>query len=57
MKPYPSELWFYDDYMVHCRVITYYSKNNVRKEYYKFYYKDVRQLLLEHHYTRLRYME
>ena len=41
----PSELWFYDDYMVHCRVITYYSKNNVRKEYYKFYYKDVRQLL------------
>ena len=45
MKPYPSELWFYDDYMVHCRVITYYSKNNVRKEYYKFYYKDVRQLL------------
>ena len=38
MKPYPSELWFYDDYMVHCRVITYYSKNNVRKEYYKFYY-------------------
>lgn len=44
-KPSPCELWFYDDYMVQYCERRYYSKNNIRKEYYKFYYKDITRCL------------
>ncbi|MCM1543142.1 MAG: hypothetical protein NC121_18045 [Blautia sp.] len=40
-KPSPCELWFYDDHMVQYCERRYYSKNNIRREYYKFYYKDI----------------
>lgn len=36
MKPYPSELWFYDDYMVHCRVILITAKIMLEKSIINF---------------------
>lgn len=39
--PSPCELWFYDDYIVQYCEKRYYDKRQVRKEYYKFYYKDI----------------
>lgn len=44
-KPSPCELWFFDDYMVQYCERRYYKKNNIRKEYYKFYYKDIKRCL------------
>lgn len=39
--PSPCELWFYDEYLVQYCERRYYSKRNIRKEYYKFFYKDI----------------
>lgn len=44
-KPSPCELWFYEEYIVQCCEKRYYNKNNIRKEYYKFYYKDIKRCL------------
>lgn len=44
-KPSPCELWFYDDYIVQYCERRYYNKNNIRREYYKFYYKDIKRCL------------
>jgi hypothetical protein len=44
-RPSPCELWFYDDYLVQYCERRYYSKNNIRREYYKFFYKDVSKCL------------
>jgi hypothetical protein len=40
-RPSPCELWFYDDYLVQYCERRYYNKRNIRREYYKFYYKDI----------------
>lgn len=40
--PSPFEIWFYDDYLVIYREKHYYSKSVIRKEYDKFYYKDIK---------------
>lgn len=41
--PSPFELQFYDEYLIIYRESHYYSKRVVRKEYDKFYYKDIKQ--------------
>lgn len=41
--PSPFEIWFYDDYLVLYREKHYYSKKVTRKEYDKFYYKDIKK--------------
>lgn len=43
--PSPCELWFYENYLVQYCPKRYYSKNNIRKEYYKFNYKDIKRCL------------
>jgi hypothetical protein len=40
-RPSPCELRFYDDYLVQYCERRYYNRRNIRKEYYKFYYKDI----------------
>lgn len=42
-KPSPCELWFYDDYLILYRPKVYYSKNNIRQEWYKYNYKDIKK--------------
>lgn len=44
-RPAPCELWFYDDYLVHHYEKLYYNKKCIRKEYSKFYYKDIKRCL------------
>ena len=44
-KPSPCELRFYDDYLIQYCERRYYSKRNIRKEIYKFYYKDITRCL------------
>ena len=39
--PSPFEIRFYDDYLVVYRESMYYSKKVIRKEYNKFFYKDI----------------
>lgn len=41
--PSPFEIWFYGDYLVIYREKHYYSRKVTRKEYDKFYYKDIKQ--------------
>lgn len=40
----PFEIWFYDDYMIVYREKVYYSKNDQRKSYDKFFYKDIHKI-------------
>lgn len=42
-KPSPCELWFYDDYLILFRPRVYYTKRNIRQEYYKYFYKDIKK--------------
>lgn len=37
----PFEIWFYDDYFIVYREKRYYDKKVTRKEYNKFFYKDI----------------
>lgn len=39
--PSPFEIQFYDDYLIVYREKKYYNKNLIRKEYDKFFYKDI----------------
>lgn len=39
----PFEIQFYDDYLIVYRKKLYYSKKLSRKEYFKFFYKDVKE--------------
>ncbi|GFP74239.1 hypothetical protein [Clostridium fungisolvens] len=39
--PSPIQLQFYDDYIIVYREKHYYNKNHIRKEIFKFYYKDI----------------
>ena len=41
-KPSPCELRFYADYLVFFRPRIYYTKRNIRQEYYKYFYKDIK---------------
>ena len=41
MVPQPFEIWFFDDYLIVYREKNYYSKKLIRKEYNKFFYKDI----------------
>lgn len=41
--PSPFEMWFYDDCLVLYREKHFYSKKITRKEYDKFFYKDIRE--------------
>ena len=41
--PTPFEIRFYDDYLIVYRDRHYYSKKMIRKEYDKFYYKDIKK--------------
>ena len=41
MVPSPFEIQFFDDYLIIYREKKYYSKNVIRKEYDKFFYKDI----------------
>lgn len=42
-EPSPCELWFYDDFIIQYCEKRYYDKRHVQKEYYKFYYKDIKR--------------
>lgn len=42
-KPSPCELYFYDEYLILFRPMVYYSKNNIRQEWHKYYYKDIKK--------------
>lgn len=44
-RPVQCELRFYDDYIIQYYERKYYSKSNIRREYYKFYYKDITKCL------------
>ncbi len=39
--PSPFEIWFFDDYFVIYREKRYYDRKVTRKEYNKYYYKDI----------------
>jgi hypothetical protein len=43
MTECPAQLWFYDDYMIKYVPHNYYSKNSIRREYSKLYYKDAKE--------------
>lgn len=43
MIPQPFEIQFYDDYLIVYREKNYYSPKLSRKEYFKIYYKDVKE--------------
>ncbi len=42
--PSPFEIRFYDDYFIVYRKKHYYSKKVIRKEYNKFFYKDIQKV-------------
>jgi len=42
-KKSPCELWFYNDYLILFRPRVYYSKRNIRQEYYKYFYRDIKK--------------
>ena len=42
--PQPMEIWFYDDYMILYRPKRIYKKSNIRREFHKFYYKDIHRI-------------
>lgn len=42
--PSPFEIWFYDDYLIVYREKHYYSRKVSRKEYDKFFYKDIQKI-------------
>lgn len=44
-EPCYTELWFYDDYFVQYVPRHYYSKKNIRREYYKMFYKDIKECI------------
>ncbi len=41
--PSPFEIQFYDDYLIVYREKHYYSKELSRKEYFKFFYEDIKE--------------
>lgn len=51
--PSPFELWFYTDYIVIYREKYYYHTKLSRKQYDKFYYKDIHQCLYHEHSHRM----
>lgn len=42
--PQPMEIWFFDDYLIFYNPKRMYKKSHIRREFEKFYYKDIHKI-------------